>query len=147
MGSQRPSPPRTRLYGLVAVDFDQALVADPEVVGDLMEADPSHLPPKPLRILSIETHDQALQLRGDTVGVTFPGESPEYRATREQLLEREIELRRAMEAVCVSGVGSLSSGQGTPLKPLQRPRASRPRTHPRARLPGLAQAEDLYAEG
>ncbi|MGH2712300.1 MAG: DUF899 family protein [Thermoleophilaceae bacterium] len=30
---------------------------------------------------------------------TFPGESPEYRAARERLLEREIELRREMEAV------------------------------------------------
>ena len=31
--------------------------------------------------------------------ITFPGESAEYRAARERLLEREIELRRAMEAV------------------------------------------------
>jgi predicted dithiol-disulfide oxidoreductase (DUF899 family) len=33
------------------------------------------------------------------VGFTFPGESAEYRAARERLLEQEIELRRAMEAV------------------------------------------------
>ena len=33
------------------------------------------------------------------MGVAFPGESREYRAARNQLLEREIELRRAMEAV------------------------------------------------
>jgi predicted dithiol-disulfide oxidoreductase (DUF899 family) len=33
------------------------------------------------------------------VSVTYPGESAEYRAARERLLEREIELRRAMEAV------------------------------------------------
>jgi predicted dithiol-disulfide oxidoreductase (DUF899 family) len=33
------------------------------------------------------------------MGVTFPGESPEYRAARERLLEQEIGLRRAMEAV------------------------------------------------
>src|SRR5689334_25153416 len=33
------------------------------------------------------------------MAVTFPGESPEYRAARNRLLEREIELRRAMEAV------------------------------------------------
>jgi predicted dithiol-disulfide oxidoreductase (DUF899 family) len=38
-------------------------------------------------------------VRGDTVGITFPGESLEYRAARERLLEQEIELRRAMEAV------------------------------------------------
>jgi predicted dithiol-disulfide oxidoreductase (DUF899 family) len=30
---------------------------------------------------------------------TFPGESPEYRTARERLLEREVELRREMEAV------------------------------------------------
>src|SRR3954452_14309004 len=33
------------------------------------------------------------------MGIAFPGESPEYRAAREELLEQEIELRRAMEAV------------------------------------------------
>ena len=31
--------------------------------------------------------------------VTFPGESPTYRAARERLLAREVELRRAMEEV------------------------------------------------
>src|SRR5213076_1254350 len=34
--------------------------------------------------------------------VAFPGESPEYRAARNQLLEQEIELRRAMEAVAAA---------------------------------------------
>jgi predicted dithiol-disulfide oxidoreductase (DUF899 family) len=34
--------------------------------------------------------------------VAFPGESQEYRAAREQLLEREIDLRRAMEAVAAA---------------------------------------------
>lgn len=33
------------------------------------------------------------------MGITFPGESAEYRAARDRLLEREIELRRATEAV------------------------------------------------
>jgi predicted dithiol-disulfide oxidoreductase (DUF899 family) len=32
----------------------------------------------------------------------FPGESPEYRAARDRLLEQEIDLRRAMEAVAVA---------------------------------------------
>ncbi|MGH2884288.1 MAG: DUF899 family protein [Solirubrobacteraceae bacterium] len=32
----------------------------------------------------------------------FPGESPEYRIARDRLLEREIELRRAMEAVAAA---------------------------------------------
>jgi len=33
------------------------------------------------------------------MSITFPGESPEYRAVRDRLLEREIELRRETEAV------------------------------------------------
>jgi len=41
-------------------------------------------------------------MKGDTVGITFPGESPEYRAARGRLLEQEIELRRAMEAVAAA---------------------------------------------
>src|SRR6266508_5043322 len=45
---------------------------------------------------------QSLHLRGDTVGVTFPGESAEYRAARDRLLAQEIELRRAMEAVAAA---------------------------------------------
>ncbi|MGB0096605.1 MAG: DUF899 family protein [Solirubrobacteraceae bacterium] len=34
--------------------------------------------------------------------VTFPGESREYRAARNRLLEREIELRRSMEALAAA---------------------------------------------
>jgi predicted dithiol-disulfide oxidoreductase (DUF899 family) len=36
------------------------------------------------------------------MGVRFPGESVEYRTARDRLLEQEIELRRAMEAVAVA---------------------------------------------
>jgi predicted dithiol-disulfide oxidoreductase (DUF899 family) len=36
------------------------------------------------------------------MGTRFPGESPEYRAARDRLLEQEIELRRAMEAVAAA---------------------------------------------
>jgi predicted dithiol-disulfide oxidoreductase (DUF899 family) len=36
------------------------------------------------------------------VTISFPGESAEYRAARDRLLEREIELRRAMEAVAAA---------------------------------------------
>lgn len=36
------------------------------------------------------------------MNVTFPGETAEYRAARERLLEREIDLRRAMEAVATA---------------------------------------------
>jgi hypothetical protein len=36
------------------------------------------------------------------MSITFPGESPQYRAARDRLLEREIELRRATEAVAAA---------------------------------------------
>ena len=36
------------------------------------------------------------------MNITFPGESPQYRAARDRLLERELELRRAMEAVAAA---------------------------------------------
>jgi predicted dithiol-disulfide oxidoreductase (DUF899 family) len=36
------------------------------------------------------------------MSVTFPGESAQYRGARDRLLEREIELRRAMEAVAAA---------------------------------------------
>ena len=36
------------------------------------------------------------------MGIALPGESSEYRAARERLLEREIELRRTMEAVAAA---------------------------------------------
>ena len=36
------------------------------------------------------------------MGIAFPGESPEYRAARDRLLEQEIQLRRAMEAVAAA---------------------------------------------
>jgi predicted dithiol-disulfide oxidoreductase (DUF899 family) len=39
---------------------------------------------------------------GITMSVAFPGESSEYRAARDRLLDQEIELRRAMEAVAAA---------------------------------------------
>jgi predicted dithiol-disulfide oxidoreductase (DUF899 family) len=36
------------------------------------------------------------------MGITLPGESPEYRAARDRLLEREIELRRVTEEVAAA---------------------------------------------
>jgi len=36
------------------------------------------------------------------MGITYPGESADYRAARDRLLEQEIQLRRAMEEVAVS---------------------------------------------
>src|SRR5688572_23295857 len=41
-------------------------------------------------------------MRGETMGVAFPGESADYRAARDRLLEQEIELRRMMEAVAIA---------------------------------------------
>jgi predicted dithiol-disulfide oxidoreductase (DUF899 family) len=40
--------------------------------------------------------------RGEFMSIVLPGESPEYRAARDRLLEREIDLRRAMEAVAAA---------------------------------------------
>jgi predicted dithiol-disulfide oxidoreductase (DUF899 family) len=40
--------------------------------------------------------------REKIMGITFPGESAEYRAARDLLQQQEIELRRAMEAVAVA---------------------------------------------
>ncbi len=45
--------------------------------------------------------------------IAFPGESAEYRAARERLLEREIELRRAMESVAAAR-RELPPGGGVP---------------------------------
>src|SRR5438445_11601368 len=36
------------------------------------------------------------------MGITFPGESAEYRAARDRLLEQEVKLRRATEAVAAT---------------------------------------------
>jgi predicted dithiol-disulfide oxidoreductase (DUF899 family) len=36
------------------------------------------------------------------MSITFPGESPQYRAARDRLLEQEVELRRAMESVAAA---------------------------------------------
>src|SRR6476620_5079521 len=40
--------------------------------------------------------------REELMGIAFPDESAEYRAARDRLLEQEIELRRATEAVAAA---------------------------------------------
>ena len=45
--------------------------------------------------------------------VTFPGESSAYRAARNALLQREIELRRQMEAIA-AGLRALPPGGNVP---------------------------------
>jgi predicted dithiol-disulfide oxidoreductase (DUF899 family) len=47
------------------------------------------------------------------MGIAFPGESREYRAARDRLLEQEIELRRAMESVA-AGRRELPPGGAVP---------------------------------
>src|SRR5829696_6174400 len=90
------------------------------------------------------------------MSTTFPGESAEYRAARNRLLEQEIELRRSMEAVAAAGrscpgglrlpgttrrrppdgreaVGAVHAGQGF-TRDLQLHVSARPRRRP----PGAA---------
>ena len=47
------------------------------------------------------------------MGATFPNESPAYRAARNQLLQREVALRREMEAVA-SEIRALPPGGAVP---------------------------------
>ena len=47
------------------------------------------------------------------MGVTFPNESPAYRAARDKLLQREIALRREMEAVAAE-IRALPPGGAVP---------------------------------
>jgi predicted dithiol-disulfide oxidoreductase (DUF899 family) len=47
------------------------------------------------------------------MGVTFPNETPDYRSSRAALLEREVALRREMEAVA-NDVRSLPPGGEVP---------------------------------
>src|SRR5579859_1269398 len=49
--------------------------------------------------------------RGEAVDIKFPGESAEYRAARDRLLEREIELRRSMEAIAAARRGLPPGGR------------------------------------
>src|SRR4051794_7710427 len=51
--------------------------------------------------LGCSHHDRERKER-TRMDLAFPGESPEYRAARDRLLEQEIELRRAMEAVAAA---------------------------------------------
>ena len=45
--------------------------------------------------------------------VTFPNESPEYRAARDKLIQREVSLRREMEAVAAE-IRALPPGGAVP---------------------------------
>ena len=47
------------------------------------------------------------------MGMTFPNESPAYRAARDKLLQREVVLRREMEAVA-SEIRALPPGGAVP---------------------------------
>ena len=60
------------------------------------------------------------------MAITFPGESAEYRAARNRLLEQEIELRRVMEAVAAARRGY------RPAASCRRTKSSRPKARPAA---------------
>src|SRR6266700_2928785 len=47
------------------------------------------------------------------MNISFPGESPEYRTARDRLLQQEVELRRATEAVAAAR-RALPPGGGVP---------------------------------
>ena len=57
------------------------------------------------------------------MAAAFPGESAEYRAARNRLVDQEIELRRAMEAVAEARPrlppGGVAAAQLTPPSPAQ----------------------------
>jgi predicted dithiol-disulfide oxidoreductase (DUF899 family) len=55
------------------------------------------------------------------MAVAFPGESAEYRAARDRLLDQEIELRRAMEAVAEARRRLPPGGQTALLPPAEGP--------------------------
>src|SRR5436190_16741294 len=73
--------------------------------------------------LGCSRHDSERKER-TRMDVAFPGESPEYRAARDRLLEQEIELRRAMEAVAAARRTLPPVGSTEP--PAPRPRAVAP---------------------
>ena len=56
---------------------------------------------------------QLIRFDGVVQGVTFPYESPEYRAARNKLLHREVALRREIEAVAAE-IRALTSGGVVP---------------------------------
>src|SRR3954451_13536154 len=69
-----------RLYRSVAVDFHQPLVADPEVVRDLVQHDPPHLAPQDLRVTAGEPLERTAvdrDLVGERAGVV--GAAPRQR--------------------------------------------------------------------
>jgi hypothetical protein len=64
----RGSSARKRLAcPLVTIDLDQTLVADSEVVCDLVEHDAPHLLAKDLRVVSVDAYERAAEDR-DLVG-------------------------------------------------------------------------------
>jgi predicted dithiol-disulfide oxidoreductase (DUF899 family) len=48
------------------------------------------------------SRQQRIEQEGETMTIAFPGESAEYRAARDRLLQQEVELRRAMERVAAA---------------------------------------------
>src|SRR5947207_1775274 len=88
--------PRPRLYVVVYPSFGGASVTVRTLRGD----DSQRRRRSQLKTPTDRRSEMA-QTQSST-GMRFPGESAEYRAARDRLLDQEIELRRAMEAVAVA---------------------------------------------
>ena len=71
--------------------------------------------------------------------LAFPGESAEYRAARDRLLDQEIELRRATEAVAAAGASC------RPAEPS--PRTTSSREQARTATPADVRLSELFAPG
>jgi hypothetical protein len=60
---------------------------------------PTELPARLEKLGLCYKSNSCALMESSSMGVTFPNESPEYRAARNKLLQREVALRREMEAV------------------------------------------------
>jgi hypothetical protein len=105
---------------LVTVDLDEALVADAEVVGDLVEDDPPHLAAKPLRIAPVQTHERPavdgdLVRQHPAVVTGAPGErdalieAEQRSARRRLLLDHDLHVRHSRAEIRGQGIERLLS--------------------------------------
>ena len=75
---------------------------------------PNPTTPKAQRLTKLGAlKSNSCALMESSMGVTFPNESPEYRAARNKLLQREVSLRREMEAVAAE-IRALPRGGSVP---------------------------------
>src|SRR5215213_6596561 len=91
---RRSAPPLN-----AAVDVDDGATTTPCRAADPAAQAPAGAQSRPPRR---SYRVQATPERTSKMSIAFPGESAEYRAARDRLLEQEIELRRATEAVAAA---------------------------------------------